>query len=271
MNKDNKFIRLTDHVDIQDTVTPGKTIVKIYDHETGELIFTTHNKVIFPGAAFTLMKHYNINANVRTPSYNSVLSLENTDDALYEEPGIRREEQVVLFAVGVDGCGEQQHEIYPVDYRKWILPEKLVPFRFPLEINDLGSPLRQIYYGRKVIDNRVAYYFKAFDAEPKVIQQYKDGTPVDENLYESTKEDEVETYVELQLSVTKTDCREWFENTVGINKAKVNTFSLLTAWPKVVDGYVYYQDIRPLTKINISNEPLVDPSKGIDIVYQTFY
>lgn len=249
----------------------NRTNIIVRHSETGEVVFKGSNKVIVSGSAFTAAKHFNINMPIKTPSYNSVLALENIASDVFADAGLRREERVILFAVGTDGCGPQQHEIYPVDYKKWILPGSLVPFRYPLAANDIGAALRSTYFGRKVVDNRIAYYFKAFDSAPVAKQQFKDGTPIDENIYTSTKTDEVETYIELSFKVTKDDCREWFINTTGINTAKINTFSLLTAWPKTYTGNTYYQDIRPLTKINISNESLIDASKGLDIIYQIFY
>lgn len=249
----------------------NKTNVIVKNSETGEVVFRGSNKVIVSGSAFTAAKHFNINMPVRTPSYNSILGLENTASDPFADPGLRREEKVVLFAVGTDGCGPQQHEIYTVNYKKWIMPESLVPFRYPLIADDISQALKSTYFGRKTIGTRVAYYFKAFDSIPVAKQQYKDGTPIDENIYTATKGDEVETYIELTFKVTKDDCREWFINTTGINTAKINTFSLLTAWPKDYSGIKYYQDIRPLTKINISNESLIDASKGLDVIYQIFY
>ena len=73
------------------------------------------------------------------------------------------------------------------------------------------------------------------------------------------------------MSITKEDCRDFFISTVGIQSAKINSISLLTAWKKVIDGYVYYQDIRPYTKYNFSNEHLIEISKGIDFIYQLYY
>ena len=75
----------------------------------------------------------------------------------------------------------------------------------------------------------------------------------------------------LRLKVTKEDCRDFFVATTGINDARVNTISLLTAWSKEIGGVKYYQDIRPLTKLNFPNEPLIDLTKGLDIIYHIYY
>ena len=98
-----------------------------------------------------------------------------------------------------------------------------------------------------------------------------DGTPVDENVYTSENKQKVRTYVELAMSVNKYDFRDYYEATTGINNCEVNTISLLTAYPKTIDGYTVYQDIQPLTKLNFSNESLRDLTKGIDITYQIYY
>ena len=133
--------------------------------------------------------------------------------------------------------------------------------------------MREKYFGRKKITgtDKTAYYFKAFENAPTMHMQYTDGTPVDENIFISDNTMGVETYVELNLTITKEDCREFFDSTTGINDAKVNTISLLTAVPKVINGYTVYQGIRPLTKLNFPNESLIDLTKGIDITYHIYY
>lgn len=273
MNKEDHIVQLSlyDHPDNRDNCTFRKTDIIIQNQETGEIIFRGHNKVILPGSAFTAAKHFNIKPKVLTPSYNTVLNLENTVNEKYTEPGIRKDEQVFLFAVGIDGCGQENSQVYDVNYTKWIQPENLIPFRYQVANNDISESMRDKYFGRKVDGNRIIYYFKAFENDPEFKQQYLDGTPIDENIYLSSRLDEVESYVELKLQVTKEDCRDFFLETTGINDAKINTISLLTAWKKEIDGHIYYQDIRPLTKLNFPNEALIDTTKGIDITYHIYY
>ena len=270
MNK-NKI--LFDGIDSRDHSTIKRTDIIINDHETGVQLFRGSNKVVTAGGAFTAAKHFNIKPKIFTPSYNEILKLENSVVEPYDGPGIRKEELVFLFALGTDGCGQQNSDVYPVKYNSWIKPENLVPFRYTLNTNDISNYAREKYFGRKVINNRIAYYFKAFDNQDniEIKQQYSDGTPIDENIYIAERADEVETIVELHMSVSKGDCREFFLATTGINDARVNTISLLTAWRKEIDGFIYYQDIRPLTKLNFSNESLIDPDKGLDFTYLIYY
>lgn len=246
-------------------------MVSAYVHGTGVPLFEKEpNKVIVDGSMFTAMKHFNILPVVNLKDYNTAIGLENIDPL---SPSEQMESQVVLFCVGTSGCGAEQSQVYDVDYTKWIDPTDLVPFRFQLADNDLSDEMRETYFGRKEIDalNRIAYYFKAFDTTPVMYARYVDGTPIDENIYVSENTTDVEVYVEMKMSITKEDCRDFFVATSGINDAKVNTISLLTGYPKTYNGHTYYQGVRPLTRLNFSNEPLVDLTKGIDIVYDLFY
>lgn len=247
--------------------------VTAINHETGEVIFKQlPNMITTAGSAFAAAKIWNITPDIWTPTYNNYLGLDHTVNEPYPNPGVRAEEKVFLFAVGIDGCGAEASQVYKVDPTKWINRDNLIPFRYVNSNNDLGDEMREKYFGKKTLVNgKTAYYFKAFDTEPIFVQQYSDGTPIGTDIYDNTRKDEVENYIELRMSITKEDCRDFFISTVGIQSAKINSISLLTAWKKVIDGYVYYQDIRPYTKYNFSNEHLIEISKGIDFIYQLYY
>lgn len=247
--------------------------VTVINHETGEVIFReSPNMVTTAGSAFAAAKIWNVSPDVWTPTYNNYLGLDHTVNEPYPNPGVRSEERVFLFAVGIDGCGSEASQVFQIDPSKWINIDNLVPFRYVNKSEDLEDELRNKYFGRKTLANdKIAYYFKAFETEPVFIQQYTDGTPIAADIYDNTRKDEIENYIELKMSITKEDCRDYFISNVGIQSAKVNTISLLTAWKKVIDGYVYYQDIRPYTKYNFPNEHLIDISKGIDFIYHIYY
>lgn len=267
----NKNLVLFDrNITKHDNAIITKTDVIIKVHGTDKVLFRGSNKVILPGSYFTACKHFDIPPQVKLPSYNDTLGLDGVQALTDRE---ERSALVYLFAVGTDGCGPESSQVYDVDYTKWIKPDALVPFRYVYDDNDLNPTMRQKYFGRKKIvgTDKVAYYFKAFESTPTLHQQYVDGTPIDEKIFISDNITDVETYVELNLAITKEDCREFFDATTGINDAKVNTISLLTAVPKELNGYTYYQGIRPLTKLNFPNESLIDLTKGIDITYHIYY
>lgn len=266
----NKQMVLFDKNHNKDNAIVRKTDITIKVHGTDTVLFRGCNKVIIPGSYYTASKHFGINPPIKLPSYNEVLSLDGIQSLTDAE---ERGALVTLFAVGIDGCGPESSQVFDVDYTKWIKPESLIPFRYVYDDNDLSDANRAKYFGRKKIvgTDKIAYYFKAFESTPIMHMQYVDGTPVDENVFISNNTKEAETYVELNLTVTKDDCREFFSATTGINDAKINTISLLTAVPKEMNGYTYYQGIRPLTKLNFPNESLIDLTKGIDITYHIYY
>ena len=266
VNPNYKNLTLFDSNNNYDNALVRKTKVELKIPGTDIVIFRGHNKVILPGASFTARCHFDIPRDEITPSYNSALELENS---VNEVPSSK--EKVYLFCVGTDGCGREGSDVRTVNYAKWISPEDLVPFRYVLEAEDLTGSQRDKYYGRVIKNDRVAYYFKAFESAPTFTQQYTDGTAVDNFVYDSEKTDEIESFVELKLKIEPEDCREWFKQTTGINDARVNTFSLCIAWAKTFNGQIYYQDIRPLTKYNIPNEYLIDLSKGLEISYVLSY
>lgn len=95
------------------------------------------------------------------------------------------------------------------------------------------------------------------------------GTPIEGTVYESGQDYEI--YVETVLTITKDDAREFFIATTGIDECRFNTMSLLYCYPRQVGGKIYYMDVRPLTKLNISNEYLIDVTKGVEIIYHTYF
>jgi len=266
----DKILNLHERNKTQDII--HDTEILIYVEGTDILLHRLHNKVIVSGSAFTAAKHFNIKPNIWTPTYNTKLGIYTPTAEPYTEPGIRKDEIVCLFAIGTDGCGQENSQVYDVNYTKWIAPENLIPFRYQQPTDDLNTAMRSKYFGRVATNSRIAYYFKKFESDPVFKQQYSDGTPIDENVYTDARLDEVESFVEISLKITKEDCRDFFLATTGINSARVNTISLLTGWSSVDgDGFTYYHDIRPLTKLNFPNESLIDTSKGLDIIYHIYY
>lgn len=269
----NKKLVLFDNDIISEKSMIRKTRVQIIDHDTGQCLFNGRNKVVIQGSTFIAKKLFNIPAQVTYENYNNNLGLDNTDAINTENIN----ETVCLFAAGNDGCGPLNSQVYPVEYTTGITNP--LPFRYQkitgLNNGDLSEELRNKYFGRKKIsDQRVAYYFKAFEVTPVIKQQRIDGTLITENVTINNDLEEIETFVRIQLSITKEDFRDYFINdktSGGLSEAKVNTISLLTAYPVVKpDGYTYYQNIMPFTRINFPNEELFDTTKSLDIIYDVF-
>ena len=212
--------------------------------------------------------------------------------------------RVCLWCVGIDGCGIEASRVFKVHNTKWIAPYGywdfndgtggnntypttdtnnltcLIPFKYRTTDADLSSSYRKQYHGRMVANNAIGYFFKTFDESPKLIRRYADdsadlinisGSGTD--VWKDKRASEAEVVVQLKMSVTVSDCREYFNRNIGTNDSKINTISLCTAIPYLnsATNMVEYADIRPFTRFNFPNEALIDYSKGIDITYYLYY
>lgn len=270
-----------------------KTQVIVTNHDTGEVIFKGQNKVIFPGAEFTAQCHFDLDIDLVAPSYSEIMRLD-TDAALTSKDIEGAKQKAYLFCVGTDGCGPEASQKYPVDFTKPMLSSDLVndptlgymiPFRFMNQNNplDRDATFRNKYFGRRLetIGNTggswIAYYFKKFEHDPILTRQYIDGTTItpDSDIYHSTKTDEAQCFVQLKLTITNEDCRDFFALTTGANSAKWNSLSICTATPATYTvgelKFPYYKNITPLTKLHINNASLIDTAMQYDINYQLYY
>jgi hypothetical protein len=263
------------------------TKVSAWYTDTGEILWTRHNIMTIVGGAWLARTMFDIQngqfSSEVTPTYNNALGL---DVNVNTSAGATNPEKVYLFCVGTDGCGRENSQVFQPRYADWINPiwddtiGGIVPFQYRELDDDLDDNQRTIYFGRKTEDEHIAYYFKAFDSQPVLTQQYTNGDLIDGTVYESAKirEQSVETIVTLNLSITKDDCRDFFifsDKNLTLNDARINTISLCMAWKynKTENGktYTYYQNIRPVTRLNLPNEPLIDLRKSISIAYSVYY
>lgn len=103
-----------------------------------------------------------------------------------------------------------------------------------------------------------AYYFKKFDSDPVLKRQLEDGTPIDSTIYDNTSTLAAQVVVTMSMSVSRDDGR-------------FNCIELCVAWTKVIGGYTYYQDIRPITRINFTNQMFSDLDTSWDILYSIYF
>lgn len=286
----NKPISAKDTNNMYDICTlgiPKRTRIIAFDHETGEQIGIYENKILVPGSQMTACKMFGIEQNVIFPTYNEALELENSLPP-YPEIQPYNSPIVCLWAAGRSGAGSSDNEVNVVATTDRISPKletettnkyvDIVPFRYVPFTDDLDDDERQYYFGRKVfneatVNEKIAYFFKAFDTEPQLHVRYLDGTEVTRSMWNVTSTQQVETYVEMRLSVTKEDFRDYFDDVLGWDNANISTISLLMAWYDDTRGdtYRWYQDIIPYSKFNFSQEKLVDLNRAIDFNYQVYF
>lgn len=282
MHISNHVMQVSDNVNMSDNLSmkvttermfnqPKGTRIILKDHDTGETLSDTHNKILITGGQFTACKLYGLDSEVYLPSYNEEFNLENTLD--YETVQPKNEPIICLFCVGQGGCGTSVSDVYPVRYTERIEPDDMLPFRYVDEEHDINDDMRKQYFGRYVDnDGMIRYMFKAFDTEPQLHLRYLDGTQITSDMYNIDSSQNAECFVETRLRITRQDFRDYFEQVTGWDNALINTISLLFAWyDDTIDDYIWYQQVVPFSKLNIPNEWLVDLGKAIDIIYRVYF
>ena len=273
---------------------PKRTKVVFKNHDTGEILGEYHNKVVVAGSQTQAMNMFGVDKDVMLPSYNTEMELDNSQPDSTEPANVPR---VCLFCVSDNGCGTTPKDIYVSSVKDRVHPANLydeqtgtinqitdpdqftsdmiMPFRYVDVANDLNSDLRKYYFGRKEFvfpgGTKVGYYFKTFDTEPQLHIMYTDGTQVNDNMYHDNNTLDIECYVEMRLRITRLDFRDYFENALGWDKARISTVSLCSAWYSDEGQYRWYNDIQPYSLLNFSYRPLADSTTAIDIIYSVYY
>ena len=285
--------------------------IEVYN-DSGELIYgPLHNKTVIAGSALVAQKLFNLDRSCldATPTYETMLGglyhpgnpsnypTVDVKDASGKSVGSAPDEmqrKIIGFCVGQGGAGLDISDTFDVDYCDCIYADNIIPFRYPLTNADTVD--EEVYKGRKELsltngDTRNAYYFKTFSNEPKLVQNYVSSTGIfadsvnAETVY--TNKDlanAAQSYVELHLKITKDDLREYFITHKGLENAKLNQISLVSAWTETVKiekldrtgslvakDIEYFRDIRPFSLVNLATEIMSDPSKSISILYTLYF
>ena len=254
---------------------PKYTKIIAKDADTGEILSETTNKVVITGSIMAACKMFGVSSPIEVPNYNEEMDLDNSASSIT----IPSDSLVCLFCVDDSGCGTTEKDTFTVGYVDRIAPgpfgssNAIFPFRYVDADNDLNSDLRKRYFGRKTEGGKVSYYFKNFEAEPQIHLRYSDGTQITEELYNVETSQLAECYVEAKLKINRNDFRDYFEQVLGWDKARISSLSLCYAWYKddLGDGYKWYQGITPYTKLNFPYERLVSLDRAIMFYYQIFY
>lgn len=276
INLEPDYLRAVDSIeksviDSKLSAGPKSTLITISDGDTGEILGEYHNKVVITGSMFSAIKAFGVASPVTLPNYNTELGLDNTLDYSTVKP--KNDSIVCLFCVGDSGCGATQKDVFTANFTDRIEPiNDIVPFRYVSKANDLNSDLRKYYFGRKTDGDKIAYYFKSFDTVPQLHLRYTDGTQINSEMYFADTTQPAECFIETRLKITRDDFRDYFEQVLGWDKARISTLSLCYAWyDDSIDNYKWYQEIYPYSKLNFPVEWLMDLTKSLSFNYKIFY
>ena len=269
----------------------------------GEEIFRTHNIVPVGGVSYAMENIYGVkddqiivptlysSANIGKP--NSTAPTET-----YDIPGgkgnvlYRYGNFVQLFGVGITGTAENDITTYEPGYRDnsinlnttnadgLSITGTMLPFRYTH--TELSIADKNIYFGKKVSGGITGYYLKRFASTPSIKHIWKTGEDNEnEEIINNTDiwkgggnsgKNEVESFTEFFIKITKHDIKEWFASIDQEKRARINTIALFSG--EYVPGTGVgdngdYRDVRMYSKLCMNPEYL-DANKDLNMIYRVY-
>lgn len=258
--------------------------VEIRD-QFGRLLLKKKNVILAAGSGFTLRKLFNLaEDDSNRITLNSLLGINAGLGPDTPDDGPLKEKMVCLFAVGTGGAGLTFGDVKPAANREHNL-FNIVPMRYVSADDDLTGDELETYFMRKEIGTNVAYYCKAFESTPTLVQRNADGTtfiPTTTDNDSPTLSGEtyitksaVETYVEINLQISENDVREYFDaSDEGLALARVNElalyFGVRSDTATSTNGHMDYYQVEAFSKLTFNSEPFDDLTKILDIIYRIY-
>ena len=230
-----------------------------------EVLYKDHNIVPIGGYQFAFSKLFNIaldqdttlrvgdlndeapqmkigvaRQNYISPKYNAEIPSDPGDDKrLYMNEGvmISAMNSVFGFMIGNGGCKEDNKTAIAPNYKNRTLYHA-VPFRMS---NDGTKIPPYTYYGKAETDaatsgqNQISSWFvKKFDSpKPHIIHAWvtdneDEQSYIDDTIFSSTSTKGIESYVEINLSVSLDDARGYFDS--ANTTPSISEFALVSGW-----------------------------------------
>lgn len=216
------------------------------------------NTVVVGGAILALEHLADVSASKFIPgTLNNILEI-NADvpDTSGKRPTF------CLFALGIGGATLDFGSITAKDIKSRNIPD-IVPMRTG---NALTGDDADKYFMKKINDAGDGYYWyaKEFSTQPIIqtfwkdsVDEDADGTEITGEIYDSDRTEEIETFVELKISLNIHDIREYFESIGNLDYARYNTLGIYTGNKIVLpDGTTDYVNVRLFAYTNFNNRDL---------------
>ena len=251
-------------------------------NEFGETLFTHEdNETVLGGALTVLEKLANVEADLKVASINHIMGI--NDIVPQSESSATTDDILIGWGVGIGGSGDafgsrvpvkfQEREIGQNGYSNQMIPFRVVSEPFdPTDVNASKYWLRR----KREEDDYYEYFGKSFEIEPVIKVLYQDGvdgedgTEVESDVYNTTRTDPIEVFLEMTLKITSKDIREYFEHLDQVEAARFNTLGLFVGRKTEIDtGYIDYTNVKLFSKVTLDNEPLAN-SKSLTMIYRIF-
>ena len=174
------------------------------------------------------------------------------------------------FMVGDGGAKEDNITAIAPDYKRRGLFHA-IPFRMSNDGYDIEAGK---YYGKSVLSTNegvTSYYIKKFDnPSPHIVHAWASDNDneleiVDDSVYSSTSSIPIESYIEINLSISDNDLRGYFTTTGS--KARFNELGLVAGWYN--PEYDDYDAMMMITQFCRSSVPLEDGDTS-EAVYRLY-
>lgn len=162
-----------------------------------------------------------------------------SDPSMVNNSGINISAMNYIFGFMVGSGGSREDNITAIapSYKKRSLYNP-IPFRMTRDTSEIPAGK---YYGKLLTYNEsnsvypiTSYYVKKFDnPAPHIVHAWvTDNTSelvtVDDTVFTDTSSDAIESYVEINMSISAEDCREYFDSIDST--PRINEFGLVSGW-----------------------------------------
>lgn len=286
----SQIVKLNDRLGIEDLKRQFASKVAHKNHaptfyteiearnEFGEVLFTkAHNETVLGGALTVLEKLWGVPASLKVDSINNIMGINADKTPTLADSSASDADHVVLWGIGIGGCGDTFGSRRTVNFYEREIgqnghTDQMIPFRV---VGEPFSPTDDNYAKYFMMNRRgdglYEYYLKAFETTPYIKVLWKDGaegedgSEVEADVYNTSREDAIEAFVEMHLLISKADVQEYFENIGKPEMARVNTIGLFTGRKITMeDGRTDYVNLKLFSKLNTENDSLVVSASGSD-------
>lgn len=258
--------------------------------QLGEVIGESENTVVLGGKLYMLERIFGVRANTKVEYLNNFV-FDGSDGNfpaanLGSSENYTNDHRICLFNVGIGGCGSSYTDISNAKIQDRIIPG-MIPFRVTPELLS-GEESSKYAFVRQVTTEDgtfYEYYLKRFDKDPTIFALWKDtadgsdGTSVGGEAYNDTRSDQIEVFVEIVLTISSTDLREYFNVYAGLSEnigpehARFNTLGLCSGSPVQTSfkgtNITEYSQVLQETILTFGNE-LLHMDKDLKYIYRLY-
>ena len=212
----------------------------------------------------------------KSDKYDAEISLTDSSIAANGGINISAMNYVFGFMVGDGGSKEDNITVIAPNYKNRGLFHA-IPFRMSNDGYNNGKVPAGIYYGKSVsaasatTEEITSYYVKRFsDPAPHIVHCWVTDNPdemdiVDDTVFSSQSSVPIESYAEMNLTISEADCRGYF--TTNGTTPRINEFGLVSGWYNAEKDD--YEHLRLQTHFCRSSITL-DDGDSIAVVYRLY-